>query len=506
MGTQVKATEARQGVVRGVELLEVGEDWSTSTGVFTFTAEHLQSIIASQDDPAVRTPVVKLGHVDPRFDGEPALGRVVNLRLENNGMTLVGDLYGLPIWLADNLPTLYPRRSIEGELQYTSQTGNTWPMILTGVALLGSGYPAINTLEDIPLLFDDEVPDLVPADETLEVVATGRRMVRLSGPTESLVKASVEVDDIRRAYYDSLDASQMWWWIRAVRVDPLELIVDDDEGHLYRVPVTVSGEEITFGDAVEVKIEYVAAAAKPGQVLAASYLSPEESGRAKRQVKNAGEAGETSSTDGGREGEEPFMDRDELIQLLGLEADATDETIREALTRLQPASDDAPTVAQVPPAPPAPVAQEDPGDDGDEDSDEVDNSDDEPTSTLQLPDGMTLIDTETLREIQEGAQIARSLQEREEVAARNRQLDEAIRAGKFPKARRAHYEKLLIADPEGTKQLLASLAPGLIPVAERGVESQDDSATVDASYPASWGRTVEAQRRGNTSRIRKVND
>jgi hypothetical protein len=61
---------------------------------------------------------------------------------------------------------------------------------------------------------------------------------------------------VRSAYY-GLTSDRPSWWIRAIYLDPNELIVDDDEGTLYRVPFTVSGDKITFAEPVEVKIEYV---------------------------------------------------------------------------------------------------------------------------------------------------------------------------------------------------------------------------------------------------------
>jgi hypothetical protein len=42
-------------------------------------------------------------------------------------------------------------------------------------------------------------------------------------------------------------------------------------------------------------------------------------------------------------------------------------------------------------------------------------------------------------------------------------VDSAIRAGKFPEARRAYWEKEMARDPEGTERLIASLEPGLPP-------------------------------------------
>jgi hypothetical protein len=74
--------------------------WTTSP---TPSAPH-------NDDPLILDPRVKLGHDDPRFnsaaelahmwdptwDGEPAFGRAVNLRLTEDGAVIVADLEGLP--------------------------------------------------------------------------------------------------------------------------------------------------------------------------------------------------------------------------------------------------------------------------------------------------------------------------------------------------------------------------------------------------------------------------
>lgn len=71
------------------------------------------------------------------------------------------------------------------------------------------------------------------------------------------VAAQANLDDVRRQYYDTLEAGQFWWWIRAMYIDPNELIVDDDEGGLYRVPFSAKGDEVTFSDPIPVKIQYV---------------------------------------------------------------------------------------------------------------------------------------------------------------------------------------------------------------------------------------------------------
>lgn len=46
---------------------------------------------------------------------------------------------------------------------------------------------------------------------------------------------------------------------------------------------------------------------------------------------------------------------------------------------------------------------------------------------------------------------------------RDQLIGAAIQAGKFPESRRAHWQAVYDADPTGTEQTLALLAPGLIP-------------------------------------------
>ena len=122
----------------GVELMEAGMEWPLASGPQTFTADDLLAVVASQDDPAVHAPRLKVGHADGRLDGEPAFGKFINLRVVNDGQTLVGDLTGVPEWLAKIMPTAYPNRSVEGALGLTTATGHKWPLVLTAVALPAS--------------------------------------------------------------------------------------------------------------------------------------------------------------------------------------------------------------------------------------------------------------------------------------------------------------------------------------------------------------------------------
>lgn len=97
----------------------------------------------------VRKPVLKLGHIDDRFDAEPAVGWVENLRTAPGGAILIGDLCGVPGWLAEAMPTSYPSRSMEAAIDYEDADGTVWPLVLTGLALLGATAPAIGDLAEL---------------------------------------------------------------------------------------------------------------------------------------------------------------------------------------------------------------------------------------------------------------------------------------------------------------------------------------------------------------------
>jgi len=224
--------------VPDVELVAVGVEFPASTGPVTFTAEDLAAAVAAQDDPHLRTPVVKLGHVDPRFDGEPAVGRVENLRLSADGMTLLGDLVGVPAWLAEIIPSAYPSRSVEGAFSVVTHGGTKHRFIVTALALLGVTAPALAHLEDIQALYEGAEP--VAAAQQW----SGEPVVLEGGPVPKKreVAAAVNAEDIRRAYYDAQPQGS-WAWVREVWVgtgtEPGFLVVDDDEGGLWRVPYTV---------------------------------------------------------------------------------------------------------------------------------------------------------------------------------------------------------------------------------------------------------------------------
>lgn len=524
-----------------IEILEVGEEWETSTGVFDFVPEDLVAAIESQEDPAVRTPVLKLGHTDPRFDGQPSLGRLENMALTNNGMTLVADLVGIPLWLAQIMASAYPRRSIEGGFNYTTKTGNTWDFVLTGLALLGDAYPAINTLEDVQALFGATPPVLLPVEDVDEIAASGaffraRRLEampnwlkRTNAPgTEvaaaAAVRAQVGLDDIRRSFYDSLEAGQMWWWIREIRVNPLQLIVDDDEGGLYTVDITVDGSDtIAFGDPTQVKIQYVAAGRpqterQAGQLVAASYGTSEEAGGRQRPPAEDTPSSTPAivpptSTDTGGEG---MQITPEVLAQLGLPADATEDQVNQALlARLSAQPEGGEPETPAPPADPATQPETPATDPAGQPATAPETPQPEqpetPTS-VTIPEGMALVDATMLAELREGSVAARTLMQERNDRDRDTFLEGAVRAGKFPRSQVAHYRTLwdnelkASGKADSTKTLITQMAEGIIPVTERGSATETDPQVEAASYPEQWKPAVAASQRGMGKIVKVVGD
>jgi hypothetical protein len=266
--------------VADVSLAETGIEYPVSTGTITLTEDDLADMVAAQDDPAIVAPRLKLGHTDPRFnvvllDGEPAFGTAQNLRLSDNGQTVLADFVGVPKWLADILPSAYPNRSIEGNWDVETVTGHKWRFVCTDVALLGVIWPGISTLDDLQAAYSTDGPEGVEVTE----VAAAAQGISWSRLLNGALSASTNLEDVRRSFYDEVatqENGRYWWWVRAVLLDPDELIVDDDDGGLYRIPFAVNGDEVTFDDPILVKIEYVDApvtAASSGRapVLASTY-------------------------------------------------------------------------------------------------------------------------------------------------------------------------------------------------------------------------------------------
>lgn len=458
---QADVDEPALVTIPDVEIASVGT-WPTAVslhgdpGGTTFTEEDLAAAVAAQDDPAIRQPRLKLGHFSQWADAEPAFGTVTNMRLTENGQTLVGDFTGVPAWLEKVLPSVYPSRSVECSFFVTSSSGKRHQCVVTDLALLGVQLPAIGTLEDLAGIFSEEMP------EGTEIVQAKTRTDAQTGGDMGILKrkavASASVEDIRRAYYESLGGDQMWWWIRAVYLDPNELIVDDDEGTLYRVPFSLNGDEVTFSDAEEVKIQYVDASnpVAAGRAESVAYASRSES-RPETQDKEDG------------------VDSKEIRNILGLPEDATDDDVRAKLE-----------ATQVEPAPETPETETPQA--------EVETPAAEVAEPVAASDGTVPVDASALAQMQADAEMGRQARAQQLEEERERFLGEAVKAGKFAPARLEHWRGAYKADPEGAKAAIAGLAEGLIPVGEQGAIPGED--TKAAAYNQSWLSPAERERAG----------
>lgn len=485
--------------VEDVEIVQTGIEYPLSTGPATFTTDDLADAVASQDDPAIKAPRLRLGHSglnDPAWDGEPAIGTLGNLRLAQSGHTIVGDYVGIPEWLADVLPSAYPARSIDGAIGVETNTGHNWRLVITDLALLGVQWPGVSTLDDIKALYSKDGPENVTVYTTVEELAAGM----------TTVQARTDVDDVRRQYYQTLDSSQYWWWVRSQYYNPDELIVEDEEsGELYRVPFTTdSNGEASFSDPIAVRIEYED---KPEKDQPKKEETEAAMAAAMTLLKRRPEkvfASRAESREGVVVAGTATVDPAALRQALGLESDASDEDVVQAMAdagMINMPGDETGSTGIVAPGSEQPGTSESgagvPGNDPEDVTGPSNNDKGDPATTA--PTGTVMVDAAMLENLKRQAARGDQARKVQEDSDRDATILAAVRAGKIPKSREAHWQAQWKNDAEGTKHLLTAsvekggLAPGLIPVVEEGTSPSDEALSDDA-YPSDWLPEVAARK------------
>jgi hypothetical protein len=470
--------------VPDVELCATGT-YALASGPATFTAEDLAAAVLASQDPTVPAPRIKLGHTDPRFDeavasgqldGEPAFGTVQNMHLSDDGQHIIGDLVDVPEWLAETMQSSYPGRSIEGGFGYTAPSGRSYSLVIAGLALLGVQWPGVTSLADLREIL--EANGEAPADAEAALVAasggTLDRQIAAHIAPRALV-AGLDLGSIQRQFIADLDEGevpmpsstgsegpaevgpQIWWWPRSVRVEDdgsLVLIVDDDEGHLLRVPFTVDGNELTYSTPEVVVETYVPVAAAAGQT-GPRALASWPTRAAARPVHEP-------------EADSPMNDdqRRALAVALGQPEDTTEDRLHEiAAERAANPPEPEPTPEPEVTPPPA-----------------------------QIPDGMTLVDQATLDTLREGAESGLAVAARLATQDRDAAIAQAVRDGRIAVAARGDFETRWDRDPDGTRTLLTAevqaggLPLGTVPAGMREVghtgEGEGEAATVDADHEA----------------------
>lgn len=169
-GIDFAGKTAAAASLKDVELARPGT-WQLSSGEFVCTEQHLIDAARYAAREGARPAPVKLGHVDPRFDGEPALGWLGNYRVEDrDGLVLLADIDGMPDWLGATADTAYPDRSVEGWTDFTDGE-ETYSFVVDALALLGvtpPGMTSIRSLRDLP--------------QALGVAASARIVARAPSP------------------------------------------------------------------------------------------------------------------------------------------------------------------------------------------------------------------------------------------------------------------------------------------------------------------------------------
>lgn len=377
--------------VPGVELMRVGK-WNLSTGEWECTTKEIAAAIDAHNKGLLRKPVIRLGHNDPRFSGDPAVGWLDNLRASEDGQALIGDMVGVPEWLAEILPSAYPSRSIEGLYDYTAPDGSEHEFVLTGLALLGAtrpGVESLQSLQDVARLYD--------------IAAAGQ----VGGKA---IELTIEAADAPKPYGDVKYA------------DPKNGKYPIDTAEHVRaawayINMPKNQKDYSAAELAQIKDRIKAAAKKFGIKI---------------------EAGEASETEGGAIVALP----EKVAEALGIDASADEDTVLAKIAELKPP---APTAEPEPEPQPAPVA-----------------------AAAGVVNGLVQIEQATLDELKAAAAQGVEARARQIAEEDERTVMAAIGQGKIAPARKDHWLAALKADRDGTKQVLASLAAGLIPVNEVG--------------------------------------
>lgn len=456
--------------IPNVELAETGQ-WDISTGRVTLTMGDFSNAIAALECPAIRNPIIKLGHSESmpdankkRWDGEPSVGYIANMSTAESGTKIVGDYSGMPGWLGTVMGSAYPDRSMEATWDFECQLGHIHPFVITAVALLGVTPPGIGTLEslnDVATLYGVAASSANPDRAVSIVIRATKGDTPMPNPRPAReVAAGITTEDIRREYYDS---AAMTSWIKEFEIDPLQLItIDEASGSHARVPVTINGSDITFGDAIPVEIEYVDTPAK-ANASRIVYASREESRVVSPPVQVATDVppvvaiNRVHQAAKSAEGKEGTMDPIKIRAALDLQPDASDDDVLAAIAAR-------PIPAPAPPTPaPVPLA-----------------------AGAPIPDGTIMLDSSIVRRLQEDA--AKGVQAMAEIQKNRRDtvIASAIRDAKFPPARREHYELMWDGDPVGTEAHINRLAAGMVPLVAagyQGTETFEDDQRYLALYP-----------------------
>lgn len=219
----------------------------------------------------------------------------------------------------------------------------------------------------------------------------------------------------------------------------------------------------------------------PARLVAALARGDHQFGRAASQPST------TATTKG------DTMDVKAMARALGMSEDSTEEQVlaRAAALRAQTDGDGG--------------GGDDPAPGTDtEDDDDTEMDGDEPAKDKdgESRPGTKVVDADALAQLQADARAGREARDKQLATEREAAVKAAVRQGKIPAARAAHWVKQLEIDP-GAKATLDSMEPGLIPVGELGSSVDGTGSTGDTqygaadAYPEEWLSPAERRRKAS---------
>jgi hypothetical protein len=294
--------------------------------------------------------------------------------------------------------------------------------------------------------------------------------------------ASVDVNTIRQRFNyewtmdpeNDAETDTYWWWACSIRVDPSEVIADDDEGNLWSIPFTSDGaDEVTFGVPVRVREAFLPVTASDGaaatalvsrrrqRVLASELAKPDKPDRDNPAATRPEEVAAMS----------PGIDIAALRTRTGLSVEdlpdgATEEQINEALTK-------EPETPEEPP--------------------EVETA--EPEEETAASERTVTVDRTQWEETQRDAAAGAAARRSQISAELDSEADAAVRDGRITPASRPQWRTAIdpgenpdaaaTARAEAEKTALKGLAAGRVPVdGHRGTQPSAATAEGDGLLAA----------------------
>lgn len=169
--------------IDGVEILAAGgpvHGWGSPPEGDVWLPEQLREMAAAAAElgDEIKAPA-KIGHKG----GDPAVGWLENIRVNDSGDRLLADIKRVPKGLSSLIEAgAYRTRSVELRSFTSQRSGKKYDWVVSGLAWLGGKMPAVRTLGDVVKLYD--------ADDD-----HGRKFVEIK-------ETDAQVDDLRDGVAD----------------------------------------------------------------------------------------------------------------------------------------------------------------------------------------------------------------------------------------------------------------------------------------------------------------